>query len=150
MFSPRNVVSDARNQVANMHNTISEGIGSSRRAGNSLSVVGGRKEGWGNPDSMARNGLHQRDAGLSVQDIVDNMLRKPAFGFENYNPKAVVKDLLPVNTHVKAKAKRRMFCEEASRAKDKVPSPTKYQTAIDWNTSPETRTAKFFTDKRMM
>ena len=62
----------------------------------------------------------------------------------------MVKDLLPVNTHVRAKAKRRMFCEEASKAKDKIPAPSKYQTALDWSKSPETRTSKFFSDKRMM
>lgn len=91
-----------------------------------------------------------RDNGLSIQEIVDNVLKKPAFGFEGYNPKPVVKDLLPVKTHVRAKAKRRMFCEEASRAKDKVPAADKYQTAIDWSKDPETRTIKFYSDRRRM
>lgn len=110
--------------------------------------MGGRKQGWENPNSTARNALANRDPDLTVQDIVDSVLRKQAFGFEGYNPKAVVRDLIPVHTHVKNKSKRRMFCEEASRAKDKIPAPSKYQTAIDWTKSPETRTAKFFTDKR--
>ena len=66
-----------------MNNTFSEGMGG-------LSIMGGKKEGWGNPKSKARNGLHQRDPHLSVQDIVDNVLRKQPFGFEGYNPKAVV------------------------------------------------------------
>lgn len=94
--------------------------------------------------------MNLRDTNLSIQDIVDNVLKKPAFGFEDYNPKAVVKDLLPVNTHVRAKAKRRMFCEEASKAKDKIPAPSKYQTALDWTKSPDSRTSKFFSDRRMM
>lgn len=85
---------------------------------------------------------------MTVNDIVNSVLRKQAFGFDGYNPKAVVKDLLPVNTHVKAKAKRRTFVEDAIRAKDKVPAPSKYQTALDWNKSPDSRTAKFFTTKR--
>ena len=36
---------------------------------------------------------------LTVRDVVDNVLRIPAFGFEGYNPKASVKDLLPIETH---------------------------------------------------
>ena len=60
----------------------------------------------------------------------------------------MVKDLLPVNTHVKAKSKRRMFCEEASKLKDKVPASSKYQTAIDWSKDPNSRTIKFYKDKR--
>ena len=58
--------------------------------------------------------------------MVDNVLKKPTFGFEGYNPKAMVKDLLPVNTHVRAKSKRRFFTDEASKAKDKVPAADKY------------------------
>lgn len=77
------------------------------------------------------------------------MMNKKPFGFEGYNPKAVVKDLLPVKTHLKNKAKRRMFCEEASLRHDKIPAPSKYQTAIDWAKDPETRTIKFFKDERM-
>ena len=59
---------------------------------NQLSVIGNVKEGWGNPDSSAKNALGNRklDMGLSLQDIVDNVLKKPAFGFSNYNPKSRV------------------------------------------------------------
>ena len=138
LLSPRSVISGARKTVANLNNTMTEG----------LSINGARKEGWDNPHSTARNGLHMRDANLTIQDIVDNVLKKPAFGFEGYNPKATVKDLLTVHTHVRAKAKRRMFCEEASRAKDKVPAPSKYQSAIDWNKDPESRNIKFYSDAR--
>ena len=134
LVSPRNVISNARADMMKMNNTMTDAM--TKSTGLSLTVTGGRKEGWENPNSTARNGLHLRDNSLSIQDIVDNVLKKPAFGFENYNPKAVVKDLLPVHTHVRAKAKRRMFCEEASRAKDKVPAPTKYQSAIDWHKDP--------------
>ena len=99
-----------------MNNTISGG----------LSVHGARKNGWDNQDTTARNGMMMRTTNLSVQDIVDSVLKKQAFGFEGYNPKPVVKDLLPVHAHVRAKAKRRMFCEEASKQKDKIPAPSKY------------------------
>jgi hypothetical protein len=49
------------------------------------------------------------------------VLKKPTFGFEDYNPKATVKDLLPVNTHVRSKAKRTMFCDDAIKKANKVP-----------------------------
>ena len=148
LVSPRNVISNARADMMKMNNTMTDAMTES--TGLSLTVTGGRKEGWENPNSTARNGLHLRDNSLSIQDIVDNVLKKPAFGFENYNPKAVVKDLLPVHTHVRAKAKRRMFCEEASRAKDKVPAPTKYQSAIDWHKDPQSRNLRFAKDGRNM
>ena len=117
---------------------------------NGLEIVGGRKEGWENPDSTAKNGLNRRDHGLSIQEIVDNVLKKPAFGFEGYNPKAKVKDLLPVHTHVKGNSKRNTFCDDAIKAKDKVPSSDKYQTMLDWNKYPTSRNIKFYRDKRNM
>ena len=91
LLSPREVIQSARQQV--MASTITEG----------LSVRGARKEGWENPDSGAANRMHCRDHSLTVQNILDNILRKQAFGIDDYNPKAVVKDLLPVHTHVRAK-----------------------------------------------
>ena len=75
-------------------------------------------------------------------------MKKTTFGFDGYNPKAMVKDLLPVHTHVKGKQKRRMFCEEASRAKDKVPAADKYQSAIDWHKNPESRNIHFARSSR--
>lgn len=33
---------------------------------NGLTVTGGRKEGWANPDSTAKNGLHRREGNLSI------------------------------------------------------------------------------------
>ena len=136
ILSPRSVISGARQQV--LSNTISEG----------LEIKAGRKEGWDNPNSSARNALGMRDGDLSIQDIVDSMLKKQAFGIDDYNPKPVVKDLLPVHTHVRAKSKRRMFCDEAIRAKDKVPAPNKYQSAIDWHKDPTSRNIKFYKDAR--
>ena len=151
LTSPKNVISSARADIVKMNNTVTEGMSKTTGLTSAqLSVTGARKDGWDNPNSTARNGLHMRDNNLTIQDIVDNVLKKPAFGFEGYNPKAVVKDLLPVKTHAPVKAKRRMFCEEASRAKDKVPSPTKYQSAIDWNKNPTSRNIKFYSDARMM
>jgi len=130
------LISDARNAVLN--NTVADG----------MMVTGGKKEGWNNPDSTARNAFNMRSNDLSIQEIVDSVLNKKPFGFDGYNPKAVVRDLLPVKTHLKNKSKRRMFCEEASREKDKIPAPSKYQSAIDWTKDPETRTLKFLKDPR--
>ena len=98
------------------------------RINNTASGVGGLT----NISAIVKKNPHN----LTVQNIVDNVMKKQAFGIESYNPKASVKDLLPVNTHVRAKGKRRMFCEEASRAKDKVPGADKYQSAIDWHKDP--------------
>ena len=64
--------------------------------------------------------------------MFDNVLKIPAFGFSEYNPKASVKDLLPIESHKQQKAKRRMFAEEAQVAKNFVPGSPKYQTEIDW------------------
>ena len=76
------------------------------------------------------------------------MLKKPVFGFEGYNPKAKVKDLLPVNTHVRANSKRNTFCDDAIKAKDKVPACDKYQTMIDWTKNPTSRNIRFGKDRR--
>ena len=76
------------------------------------------------------------------------MLKKETFGIDDYHPKAVVKDLLPVHTHVRAKSKRRMFTDEAIKAKAIVPSSTKYQTAIDWKKDPVSRNIKFYKAER--
>ena len=54
ILSPRSVISGARQQV--LSNTISEG----------LQIKAGRKEGWDNPNSSARNGLGMRDTNLSI------------------------------------------------------------------------------------
>ena len=54
MISPKGVLAGARNSVARMNNTITEGM----LAGGGLEIIGGRKEGWDNPDSTARNGLN--------------------------------------------------------------------------------------------
>ena len=77
-----------------------------------LGIVGGRKEGWENPDSTARNGLGARDNKLTIKEIVDITMKKPIFGFEGYHIKAnEVNDLTPVKASLRAKAKRVMFCE---------------------------------------
>lgn len=54
LMSPKNIVSGARNAV--MNNTVTDG----------LAVTGGKKEGWANPDSTARNGLNMRSNDLSI------------------------------------------------------------------------------------
>ena len=121
-----------------MASTISEG----------LSVRGARKEGWDNPNSGAMNATHIRDQSLTVQAIIDNMLKKQAFGIDDYNPKPTHKDLFPVHTHVRAKAKRKMFCDDAIKTKDFVPAPVKYQTAIEWAKDPVSRNIKFYKNER--
>ena len=132
IMSPRDVISEARQQV--LAQTITEGLKPGNR---------------GQTQSAAKGGPNKGDHGLSVQDIVDSMLKKQTFGMDDYNPKAVVKDLLPVHTHVRAKSKRRMFTEEAIKAKAIVPSSTKYQTFYDWKKDPVSRNIKFYSDKRV-
>jgi len=88
---------------------------------------------------------------LTIQEIVNNVLKKPVFGFEGYEPKPTMGDntiYANPNTHVRAKAKRIMFCEEASKAKDKVPAADKYQHAIEWNKNPTSLNIKFYTTPR--
>lgn len=65
------------------------------RMNNTASGVGGKTMN----STMMRKNQHN----LTISNIVENVLKKPAFGFEGYNPKAMVKDLLPVNTHVRGK-----------------------------------------------
>ena len=125
LASPRasSFVNQARNDIMRMNQTVTEGMN------NSLEVIGGRKDGWGNPDTTALNSKHRRDPNLTIQEIVNNVLKKPVFGFEGYEPKPTMGDntiYKNPNTHVRAKAKRIMFCEEASKAKDKVPAADKY------------------------
>ena len=100
--------------------------------------------------NLAKNNLANRDNELTVKDVVDGILNKQPWGMEGYNPKPVVKDMLPARHHVKAKARRIMFCEEASMLKDKVPAPSRYQEAIDWKKNPTSRNIRFATDWRHM
>ena len=83
-----------------------------------------------------------------MKEIVDNLLHKPAFGFEGYNPKPTHKDLIASTSHKQPKQKRTTFAEEIGIQKGFVPPSTKYQTELDWAKNPSTRTGKFFTTKR--
>ena len=76
-------------------------------------------------------------------------MKKPTFGFTGYNPKATVKDMLPVKVNKYSKGKRKMFCEEAQKAKGFIPGSDKYQSEIDWNKNPNTRNHKFGKDARL-
>lgn len=59
-----------------------------------LAVMGKQNEQW------ALNRSHLRaNREITVKEIVDNLLHKPAFGFENYNPKPTHKDLIPPISH---------------------------------------------------
>ena len=114
--SPSSIIAGARNSVSGFNNTLNNGNLMAKSSYTNLHEMKLQKN---------KGPLH-RDASITIRDVVDNVLKKPAFGMEDYNPKAMVKDLLPVHTHVKAKGKRRMFCEEASKQKEKVPGANKY------------------------
>lgn len=90
----------------------------------------------------------RKDREISVKEIVDNLLHKPAFGFEGYYPKPTHKDLIAPTSHKQPKQKRTTFAEEIGIQKGFVPASTKYQTTLDWAKDPSTRTQKFFTTKR--
>ena len=75
MLSPQRGVADGRNgpsSMVRMNNTMQDGMFSN----GGLSIVGGRKEGWENPDTTARNGLGQRDYSMTVREVVDNVMKK--------------------------------------------------------------------------
>lgn len=79
-----------------------------------LSIIGALNPGWGNETTNARNAHAMRNVNtLNLNDVVNNVLKKPVFGFEGYKPKAVVRDLIPSEAHKIMKSKRRMFAEEA-------------------------------------
>jgi hypothetical protein len=46
---------------------------------------------------------------------MDGFLKKEEFGIPLYNPKSMVKDLLPVETHAFVKKKREFFTTQAAR-----------------------------------
>ena len=48
-------------------------------------------------------GFKRPEMKLTITDVVDAVLKKQTFGIDSYNPKAMVKDLLPVKTHVRGK-----------------------------------------------
>ena len=73
----------------------------------------------------------------------------PAFGFTCYNPKATVKDMLPVKVNKYGKTKRKTFVELASKAKDYVPAADKYNLDYDWEKQPTSRNYRFGRDARM-
>ena len=85
---------------------------------------------WANADNYGKKKMAGE---LTVRDVVDNVLRVPAFGFQGYNPKATVKDMLPIEAHKQQKSKRKMFAEQASDINSFVPGSPKYQTEIDWS-----------------
>lgn len=63
---------------------------------------------------------------LTVTNIVDSLLNKPAFGFEGYNPKPTHKDLLKPKNFFQAKSKRTTFVDEIGIRKAHIPASTKY------------------------
>jgi hypothetical protein len=86
-----------------------------------LAVMGKQNEKW------ALNRSHLRaNREITVKEIVDNLLHKPAFGFENYNPKPTHKDLIPPISHKQQKSKRTTFAETIGIEKSFVPASTKY------------------------
>ena len=108
-----------------------------------MEMIGKKENAWANP----ANGGKKANS-LTVRDVVDCVLKIPAFGFDGYNPKASVRDLIPTETHRQPKSKRITFAEESQKAHSYVPGAGKYHTAHDWAKAPSTRTAKFFVTKR--
>ena len=86
---------------------------------------------------------------LTIDEIVNSILKKPAFGFAEYKPRNLVSNNLhPGPSNGLGKQKRTMFCEEVARAKTGIPEPTKYFKPIDWTVNPETKPVKMFKAKR--
>lgn len=85
---------------------------------------------------------------ITVTDILDSLLHKPAFGFEGYNPKPTHRDLIKPKNFLQAKSKRTTFADEIGIKKSHIPASTKYQTEADWAKNPETRTTKWNLAKR--
>ena len=73
-----------------------------------LEIIGKKENQWAKPANTAQNKINPT---LTVKDVVDNVLRIPAFGFTGYNPKASVRDLIPAETHRQPKSVRRTFAE---------------------------------------
>ena len=62
-----------------------------------LEIIGRRDNAWANPANTAKNKIgHQ----ITVREVVDCVLKIPSFGFTGYNPKASVRDLIPIETHM--------------------------------------------------
>ena len=79
------------------------------------------------PIKMARNSNN-----LTVQTMVNSILRVPPFGFQGYNPKSTSKDLIKPISWGTSKQKRTTFCEEIAKKKAHVPAANKYSTMADW------------------
>ena len=126
----------------------------------SLAVTGNRNGDWSNPNTLARNNINARLGAkdslmgkdvkdLTIDEIVNSILKKPAFGFAEYKPRNLVSNNLhPGPSNGLGKQKRTMFCEEVARAKTGIPEPTKYFKPIDWTANPETKPVKMFKAKR--
>ena len=114
-----------------------------------LEIVGHQNDQWAKQQKFdtKRNSVAER-GDLTVQDMVDNVLRKPAFGFEGYTIKPTHKDMVPIRGHKAGKMKRRTFVEEIPLKKQFIPASNKYQTAADWTKNPVSQTARFFQMKR--
>lgn len=89
-------------------------------------------------DTASRKSLHFRTYELSVNEVVDLVLNKPAFGFEGYRPKPTHKDLIQSPSFKQAKQKRITFAGEAANAKAGIPASSKYANQIDWALKPAT------------
>ena len=106
MLSPRNIIANARSDIKGFPNSCRNiernvqsltsrpgEIGSFAR---NLEIIGKKENAWAKPANTAQNKINPT---LTVKDVVDNVLRIPAFGFTGYNPKASVRDLIPCETH---------------------------------------------------
>ena len=70
----------------------------------------------------------------SFEVVMDQQLgRRPKFGISMYNPKAYVKDRIPIETHMVGKEKRVFFCTQSHMDKAWVEGSPKYHHDYDWN-----------------
>jgi hypothetical protein len=81
---------------------------------------------------------------------MDNFMKKEEFGIPLYEPKAMVKDLLPVHTHAFVKKKREFFTTQAARENQWVPGADTYHKKedYDWGLVSKNRFSKFKCNKR--
>lgn len=78
-------------------------------------------------------------------------LKKEEFGIPLYNPKAMVRDLIPVETHQYAKTKREFFTDQAIKDNKWCPGVGHNfnEKDTDWTKNPSFKYSKFRSAKRI-
>ena len=70
---------------------------------------------------------------VSIEDVVKSNMKKPAFGFDFYNPPKVERAYLQARIVQIGKAKLPNFAEIEAKRKSFVPGPPNYNTTLDWS-----------------